>query len=147
VSEKGFRVEVIVHIKQRAPKVAQQESSRHNEWGDVPRVAPLLALAHKWNALVQHGDVQDYAAIARANGMTKGRVTQICHLGLLAPDIQEALLGSDEIPTTNSERGLRPIAAFTSWTEQREAWRNRRSLTTTPPGGRSLPPRLANPVR
>ena len=122
MSEKGFRVEIRVHIKQHAPKVARQESSRDNEWGDVPRIALLLALAHKWDAHVRRGEIRDYAAIARANGMTKGRVTQICHLRFLAPDIQAAILAANETSTIHSERGLRPTTTLTSWADQREAF-------------------------
>jgi len=123
MSEKGFRVEIPVHIKRRSRAgrvLAKGEPPNAGE--AIPRMAMLLALAHKWDAHVRRGEIRDYAAIARANGMTKGRVTQICHLRFLAPDIQAAILAANETSTIHSERGLRPTTTLTSWADQREAF-------------------------
>ena len=53
MSEKGFRVEIPVNFNRRAPKGPQQEPPLQNEFDDVPRIARLLALAHKWEGIVQ----------------------------------------------------------------------------------------------
>lgn len=96
------------------------------EPGRVPRVARLLALAHRYAALVESGEVRDYADIARLAGVSRARVTQIVNLLQLAPDIQEAILdlprtlgGADPI----HEREVRPIAAVPEWRQQRAIWR------------------------
>ncbi len=124
MSEKGFRVEIPVNIRRRgrAGRAALQGPPADEQHDAVPRIARLLALAHKWDAHVRRGEIRDYAAIARANGMTKGRVTQICHLRFLAPDIQAAILAANETSTIHSERGLRPTTTLTSWADQREAF-------------------------
>ena len=82
--------------------------------GRVPRIARLLALAHKFERLVQTGVATDYADLARLGHVTRARVTQIVNLLGLAPDLQEAILflppvtsGKDPV----SERGLRAVVA------------------------------------
>jgi hypothetical protein len=64
------------------------------------------------------------AELARREGVTRARVTQITKLLGLAPDIQEAILtlpaGTPERLVT--ERRLRPLADMTSM-EQRAAFR------------------------
>ena len=94
--------------------------------GAVPRVARLVALAHRWQGLVERGDVADYADLARLAGVTRQRITQIMNLLQLAPDIQEAVL---DLPRTLAgrdpvlETDVRPIAAVPEWTRQRAMWR------------------------
>jgi hypothetical protein len=52
--------------------------------GRAPRIARLLALAHKLNGLVQAGTVRDYAELARLGHVSKTRVSQIMILLHLA---------------------------------------------------------------
>lgn len=77
-------------------------------------LAPLLALAHRFERLIQTGVATDYADLARLGHVTRARVTQIMNLLSLAPDIQERILcwrtiteGKDPV----SERGLRAVLA------------------------------------
>ncbi len=94
--------------------------------GRVPRVARLLALAHKIDGMIRRGELRDLADAARALGLTRARVTQVVSLLLLAPEIQEAIVdlplvtnGRDPI----SERQLRLIAAEPDWSKQLFMWR------------------------
>ena len=94
--------------------------------GRVPRVARLLALAHKIDEKVRTGEYRDLADAARQLGLTRARVSQITNLLLLTPEIQEAIL--DLPPVTNgrgpiTERQLRPIAAEPDWNMQLQMWR------------------------
>jgi hypothetical protein len=91
----------------------------------VPRVAKLMALAIRFERLLQDGAVADQAELARVGHVTRARLTQIMNLLNLAPDIQEAILtlpapeaGRDPV----SERQLRPIAAEIEWGKQRRLW-------------------------
>lgn len=88
----------------------------------TPRVARLLALAHRIDDLVQRGHVAGYATVANVGGVTRARVSQITALLNLAPDIQEAILA---LPgdTAISEHDLRPIAAEIDWRRQRRMWK------------------------
>ena len=63
-----------------------------------------LALAHHVDRLVEAGDLPDYAAAARALGVTRARLSQLQALLLLAPEIQERVLVGE---LGESERGLR----------------------------------------
>ena len=93
--------------------------------GRVPRVARLLALAHRFEKLIRDGDVRNYAELARLGHVTRARLSQVMNLLNLAPDIQEAILllppvthGQDPI----YERQLRPIVAALDWRKQRKMW-------------------------
>jgi hypothetical protein len=94
--------------------------------GAVPRVARLLALAHRYRDLVDSGGVKDYADLARIVGVSRARITQLMNLLHLAPEIQEAVL---DLPLTVRGRdvlfegNLRPIAATPEWSKQRAQWR------------------------
>ena len=88
------------------------------------RVARMLALAHRMQAMIDSGEVDDQATLARRLGFSRARVTQLLDLLLLAPDIQEEILftrvlsGRDPV----TEHGLREIVRASLWTEQRQIW-------------------------
>jgi len=96
----------------------------------VPRVSRLMALAIRMQELVDAGEVEDYAELARLAHVTRARMTQIMNLLLLAPDIQEELLF---LPETDgrccriTERRLRPITPTADWNKQRRLWERIRS--------------------
>lgn len=91
------------------------------------RVALMLALAHRIERQIGNGELTDRAEAARRLGLTRARVTQLCDLTLLAPDIQEEilLLESEDGVEPRSERALRTIVAEPSWARQRELWRRK----------------------
>lgn len=93
--------------------------------GRVPRISRLMALALRFEQLLQAGAVADYAELSRLSHVTRARITQIMNLLNLAPDIQEAILflplvefGRDPI----REHAIRPIAAILDWRKQRRMW-------------------------
>jgi len=93
--------------------------------GRVPRVARMVALAHRWQDLLRDGTVRDQAALARLVGVTRQRVTQVLDLLRLAPDVQEEILflprvleGRDHLRHAH----LLAVAAEPLWAEQRRAW-------------------------
>ena len=94
--------------------------------GRVPRVARLMALALRFDALVQTGEIDSYNELATVGHVTRARISQIMNLINLAPDIQEALLF---LPPTQRGRDpiiladLMPIAACYDWRKQRRLWR------------------------
>ena len=57
------------------------------EPGRVPRIARLLALAIRFDGLVQAGTVKNYADLASMGHVTRARISQIMNLRLLASDI------------------------------------------------------------
>ena len=93
--------------------------------GNIPRITRLMALAYKFQELVERGDVKDYADLARLGHVTRARMSQIMNLLNLAPDIQEEILflprtvkGCDPI----GERNIRPITKILDWSRQRKLW-------------------------
>ena len=93
--------------------------------GRVPRVARLLALAHKIDEKVRTGEFRDLANAARRLGLTRARVSQITNLLLLAPEIQEAILSFSRVESGHdpvSERALRSIAGEPIWDRQMRKW-------------------------
>ena len=103
-----------------------------------PRIACLLALAHRFDGMVCTGTVRDYAELARLGHVTRARVTQIMMLLNLAPEIQEYLLW---LPSgcgrEVTERDLRRIADEVRWDRQRALFRHHRKRPPREtPGGR-----------
>ena len=87
----------------------------------IPRVTRLMALAIKFQDMVDRGEVRDYADLARLGHVTRARMSQIMNLLLLAPDIQEALLhAKEEISIT--EHHIRLAVREVDWTAQRARW-------------------------
>jgi hypothetical protein len=88
------------------------------------RVARMLALAHRMQAMLDSNQVEDQATLARRLGFSRARVTQLLDLLLLAPDIQEEILFTEVQPGRDpiTEHGLREVVQASLWTEQREIW-------------------------
>jgi len=103
--------------------------------GRIPRVSRLMALAIRFERLVEEGHVADYAQMARLGHVSRARVTQIMDLRLLAPDIQEDILflplvhqGRDPI----TECDLRLVVAELNWAAQRQMWRRLKAASPAP---------------
>jgi hypothetical protein len=93
----------------------------------VPRVTRLLALALRFEELIQTGAASNYAVLAKLGQVSRARVTQMTSLLNLAPDIQEEILflRVDEAEQLGiSEPSLRRLTATLLWNKQREQWRS-----------------------
>jgi hypothetical protein len=84
----------------------------------IPRIARLMALAIKFQDMVDRGEVRDYADIARLGYVSRARLTQVMNMLLLAPDIQERVLFGCT-STGSGERALRVVCAEVYWPDQR----------------------------
>jgi hypothetical protein len=89
----------------------------------LPRITRLMALAIKFQEMVDRGEVRDYADLARLGYVTRARVTQIMNLLNLAPDIQEGILAwnCDDGGTPTPEHEARRVTAHVLWADQRLA--------------------------
>jgi hypothetical protein len=100
--------------------------------GRVPRVARWMALAIRFEQLLNEGQVASYAELARLGHVTRARVTQIMNLLNVAPDIQEDILF---LPRTERGRDpvilrdLQPIAAALDWQQQRQIWARQKNAS------------------
>jgi hypothetical protein len=123
----AIQVEVTLLVRQRRPKakpdartVPSVESAGSPR---IPRVARLMALAIKFQDLVDRREVVDYADLARLGYVTRARLTQIMNLLHLAPDIQERLLDCCEERQSAgaiTERDLRDVSRIVDWASQRQ---------------------------
>jgi len=107
------------HVAGRPKKTAAPAPPR------IPRITRLMALAIKFQDMIDRGEVKDYADLGRLGFVTRARITQIMNLTLLAPDIQEKLLLglADE---HRGEAALRRIIRLTFWPDQRARCGGRR---------------------
>lgn len=113
------------HNARRACVPVQEDDASPQPAGRLPRVTKLMALAIRFEHLIETGAVCDQADLAELGHVTRARITQIMNLLHLAPDIQEAILNLPRVIEGRDpivERHLRPIAAEPSWAEQRTLW-------------------------
>lgn len=92
----------------------------------TPWVAELLRKAIEWQALLESGDVADQAGIARREGITRARVTQVMGMLRLAPEIQQHVLAMPEAVRRPAitERALRPLAKIEDAKQQLAQFRS-----------------------
>jgi hypothetical protein len=89
--------------------------------GPPPRIARLLALAHRLDGLIRSGEVKDYAHLARLGHLSAARVSQIMIPQNLAPSIQEYILFLSAAEARFiTEPNLRKIAREVRWDRQRQ---------------------------
>ena len=88
--------------------------------GNIPRITRLMALAIKFQDMVDRREVRDYADLARLGYVSRARITQIMNLLNLAPDVQELLLDGPS-GAAPKERHMRTILRCVSWDDQRRA--------------------------
>ena len=96
---------------------------KHAKSTRLPRVTRLMALAIKYENLIEKGLVKNHDELANLAGVERSHISSILRLRLLASDIQEWLLNQPETEKNGTPVGfiqLRKIAATASWEEQRE---------------------------
>jgi hypothetical protein len=116
-----MRIEFTVPFRRvPAPRNLVAEPAPDPE-GPQPRIARLVALAHKLDALARSGAVSSYGELARLGHISPARLTQIMVLLHLAPSIQEYLLFLSVADARFvTELGLRKIAREPLWDHQRK---------------------------
>ena len=88
----------------------------------LPRIARLLALAHKFQRMLDSGEVESMADLARLGRVSRARITQIMDLLLLAPEIQqEVLFGRVEVGL----KEMMVVVSAVEWGEQRRRFGGR----------------------
>ncbi|MBP2680477.1 MAG: hypothetical protein H6Q78_340 [Candidatus Krumholzibacteriota bacterium] len=90
----------------------------------TPCVVELLRKAQEWRRLLDSKKVRTKAVIARREGISRARVTQVIGLLRLAPEIQEHVLSLPDTVRRSAitERALRPIAQMEDRRAQLQAF-------------------------
>ena len=86
----------------------------------TPKVVELLRTAQEWRRQIDVGEVSNQAAIARREGITRARVSQILAMLRLAPELQDFILAlpdSTSKPTV-TERALRMVVQYADLPKQ-----------------------------
>jgi hypothetical protein len=85
-----IQVEVTLPLRQCRGETRTQPSRDrcHETKAQIPRISRLMALAIKFQEMVDRGEVNDYADLARLGYVTRARITQIMNLLNLSPDLQ-----------------------------------------------------------
>ncbi len=129
--DRPLQVEVAIPLRPRRPKASAATEIRPGAELPGPphilRITRLMALAIKFQDMVDHGEVRDYADLARLGYVTRARLTQIMNLLLLAPDVQEQILfidASQRVSRAVTERELRSFPPVIDWEEQRRRFRD-----------------------
>ncbi len=126
-TDEAIQVEVTLPVRQRGGGGGKEPKDETRSTGArprIPRITRLMALAIKFQGMVDSGEVHDYADIARLGHVTRARLTQIMNLLLLAPDIQEEIIemGRMARESNHVERHVRSVVKSVLWDAQRRAW-------------------------
>ena len=134
----GVQVTVTLATPARRRKTGKQQETAgkasSSSRPQIPRITRLMALAIKFQGMVDRGEVRDYADLARLGYVTRARITQIMNLLNLAPEIQEDILdlaGPSTEACYVAERRIRSITKTVAWSPQRLAWMELRSGSTS----------------
>ena len=93
----------------------------------MPRIARLLALARRFQGMLDRGEVESMAELARLGRVSRARITQVMDLLMLAPEIQEEVLMLPPVTATEGPvtmRDLQRVARAIEWGEQRRTIRS-----------------------
>jgi hypothetical protein len=93
-----------------------------------------MALALKFEQMLQQGVVTDYTLLAELGRISQPRLTQIMNLRNLAPDIQEQILfltWREADQCRIYERSIRRLSSVLHWEEQRAQWLVLTSVSTS----------------
>jgi hypothetical protein len=128
----AFGKDFVVTLTRRAPVVGhivradrpRRCKSKSPRVAKTPRVVELLHKANEWQREIDAGKVRNRAEIARREGITRARVTQVMALLHLAPETRKDILAMPETiyRSAISERALRSVAQRDSHQEQRAAF-------------------------
>ena len=113
-----------VHADRVVSAVLPQGKPRPPKDPKTPRVVELLRKAIEWRELLESGEAANQAEIARREGITRARVTQVMGMLRLAPEIQEHVLSMPDMVRRPAltERRLRPIVQIEECKEQLAAF-------------------------
>ena len=84
-----------------------------------PHLIAAVAQGRQWFAQIRGGEVRSVRDLAERHGVNQGDVSRILPLGLLAPDIVEAILAGRQPIELTAKRLKRTRDLPVSWAEQR----------------------------
>jgi len=125
--EVSFSLPSAVRSISRPPRQSAPAAAVEPKYTRLPRITQVLALALQFQEMIDSGEIQKHADLARLGCISRERISQIMILNWLAPDIQAEIITLGPAINGGSqvrEAALRSIARLHTWEEQRRAWQN-----------------------
>ena len=120
--EKGNvgRLTRLVHADRVVSAVSPRGKTKPPKDPKTPRVLELLRKAIEWREPLESGEAASQAAIARREGITRARITQVMGMLRLASEIQQHILSMPDMVRRPAltERVLRPIVKIEERNQQ-----------------------------
>ena len=90
----------------------------------LPGIVRSLVLGHQFQRCLKEGQAGSFKQVGQQLQLTHARISQLLSLTLLAPDIQEEiLLTQDANRIRLTEQKIRQIASEPDWVQQCRRWR------------------------
>jgi hypothetical protein len=116
-------VHIPVTFRQRAGRKQILTPPGEAPWSPSARVDPALVKAlvraHRWRKMLEGGEYNSSAELAKAEKVNDSYVSRILRLTLLAPDIVEAILTGRQSDTLRLDDLLKSVPAV--WAQQYSA--------------------------
>ena len=115
-----FRLDLPVRFKRRGVEMKLViTDERERPPAPDPHLIAAVAKGRHWFAQIRDGDARSVRDLAERHGVNQGDVSRILPLGLLAPDIVEAILAGRQPIELTAKRLKRIRDLPVSWAEQR----------------------------
>ena len=115
-----FRLDLPVRFKRRGVEMKLViTDERERPPAPDPHLITAVAQGRHWFAQIRGGEVRSVRDLAERHGVNQGDVSRILPLGLLAPDIVEAILAGRQPVELTANRLKRIRDLPVSWAEQR----------------------------
>jgi len=115
---RNSEAEIFVTIRKDPSGKRYHPSSHSLSAVSLPQIARTMALAIRFEEMLERGVVRNYPDLARSAGVSTTRISQILKLRRLAPSIQERLLLLNSDAKYVSEPILRRISEEIDWKQQ-----------------------------
>jgi hypothetical protein len=116
-----YRLDLPVRFRRRGVEMKLViTDNRERPPAPDPHLIAAVAQGRQWFAQIRDGEVRSVRVLGDCHGVNQGDVSRILPLGLLAPDIVEAILAGRH-PVELTARRLKRIPDLpVSWAEQRQ---------------------------
>jgi len=119
-SQDEFRLDLPVKFKRRGVEMKLViTDERERQPAPDPHLIAAVAQGRHWFAQIRGGDARSVRDLAERHGVNQGDVSRILPLGLLAPDITQAILDGRQPIELTAKRLKRISDLPVSWAEQR----------------------------
>ena len=120
-ADESITLSTSVHLKRTGMEIRLliDGNGSNSREGSDRSLLRVLALAHRYRAMVLHHDGRTMAELAAAAGVTSSYFTRILRLSFVAPDIAQAILYGRHPVALTAKRLANQVRLPIAWDEQR----------------------------